>query len=80
MRVELRLLASMRRCLPENDRARGKMIFDLSDGTTCRDLLVKADIWGRSTLVVLVNGRYAAPERELLNGDVITVFPPVAGG
>ncbi len=80
MQVELRLLASMRRRLPEKDRDRGKTVFDMSDGTTCRDLLVKADIWGRSTLVVLVNGRYAAPDRELSGGDVVTVFPPVAGG
>ena len=80
MQVELRLLASMRRRLPENDRAGGASVFDLSDGATCRELLERVDVWGRSTLVVLVNGRYAAPERELLNGDVVTVFPPVAGG
>ena len=80
MQVELRLLASMRRRLPEKDSAGGVSVFDLSDGATCRELLEKVNIGGCSTLVVLVNGRYAAPERELLNGDVVSVFPPIAGG
>ncbi len=80
MQVELRLLASMRRHLPENDRARGAAVFDLNDGTTCRELLIKADVWGRSTLVVLVNGRCAVMDGALSQGDIVTVFPPVAGG
>ncbi len=80
MQVELRLLASMRRLLPENDRSQGSTVFNLRDGATCKELLIRADVWGKSTLVVLVNGRYAAMERTLSHGDVISVFPPVAGG
>jgi molybdopterin synthase sulfur carrier subunit len=80
MQVELRLLASMRRLLPENDRAKGSTLFKLRDGATCKELLMQADVWGKSTLVVLVNGRYAAMEKALSPGDVISVFPPVAGG
>jgi molybdopterin converting factor small subunit len=30
--------------------------------------------------VVLLNGRYAEAEKELQQGDVVSVFPPVAGG
>jgi molybdopterin converting factor small subunit len=80
MQVELRLLASMRRLLPENDRTKGAAVFKLRDGATCKELLIQAGVWGKSTLVVLVNGRYAAMEMALSHGDVISVFPPVAGG
>jgi molybdopterin converting factor small subunit len=80
VQVELRLLASMRRLLPENDRSQGFTLFNLQDGATCKELLMQADVWGKSTLVVLVNGRYAAMEMALSHGDVIAVFPPVAGG
>lgn len=80
MQVELRLLTSMRRLLPENDRLRGATVLSLPDGATCKELLIRADVWGKSSLVVLVNGRYAAMERALSHGDVVAVFPPVAGG
>ncbi|MGC2425272.1 MAG: MoaD/ThiS family protein [Nitrospirota bacterium] len=80
MQVELRLLASMRLLLPESDRLRGATVFSLRDGATCKELLIRADVWGKSSLVVLVNGRYAAMERALSHGDVVAVFPPVGGG
>ena len=38
MQVELRLLASMRRLLPENDRSQGSTVFNLRDGATCKEL------------------------------------------
>ncbi len=66
MQVELRLLASMRRLLPENDRARGFTVFNLQDGATCKELLIRADVWGKSTLVVLVNGRYSGHGNDAL--------------
>jgi molybdopterin converting factor small subunit len=31
-------------------------------------------------LIALVNGRYSEPDKELVQGDSIILFPPIAGG
>lgn len=68
--VELRMMAA------------GKMTstVSLEEGSTCSVLLDRSGIDRKRTLVVLLNGRYAEPDRELRHGDVVSVFPPVAGG
>lgn len=80
MQVELRLLAGMKGFFGEKDRARGFSRFNIDDGETVAGLMRMAGIDKARTLVVLVNGRHAGPDRKLVNGDVIAVFPPVAGG
>lgn len=54
--------------------------MEIQEGSTFRELAELARLKEKGTLVVLLNGRYAEPEKELNNGDVVTVFPPVAGG
>jgi len=80
VRVELRLLAGMRRLLPEADRERGLTSMEVEQGTTTEGLLDMAGVGRGRTLIVLVNGRYAEPGRALADGDAVSVFPPVAGG
>lgn len=80
MQVELRLLAGIKGFLGEEDRERGRSSFDVDDGETVAGLMEHAGIDKARTVVVLVNGRHAGPDRMLANGDVIAVFPPVAGG
>jgi molybdopterin converting factor small subunit len=80
MQVELRLLAGMKRYLREEDRGRDFSRLDVADGATCAGLMELTGIDKVRTLVVLVNGRHAEPDRKLAQGDVISVFPPVAGG
>jgi len=74
--VELRLLAAMKRLLSA-DRP---IFMDAADDATLSGFLDQAGIDRGRTLVVLVNGRYAAPDSRLRDGDVVAVFPPVAGG
>jgi molybdopterin converting factor small subunit len=80
MQVELRLLGGMRSYLREEDRGRGFSRLDVADEVTCAGLMELTGIDKTRTLVVLVNGRHAEPDRKLAQGDVIAVFPPVAGG
>jgi sulfur-carrier protein len=79
-RVELRLLAGYRKFLPAQDRQNGKSGLDVQDGLTLGGLLALQGIDASRPLVVLVNGRYAVSDRVLEDGDVVSVFPPVAGG
>ncbi len=54
--------------------------LEVKDGITFCELAELVGLMERGTLVVLLNGRYAEPEKELRDGDIVTVFPPVAGG
>ena len=81
IQVELRLLAGMKSHregggAPNN----GAVFVGVPLGATLAGFLDQAGIDQGRTLVVLVNGRYAAFESMLNDGDVVSVFPPVAGG
>jgi sulfur-carrier protein len=80
MRVELRLFASLRKKLPAGS-PRGKCEVELPEGSTLGDLIRRMDIPAASAQMVLFNGE---PDRDfrrhLQAGDVISIFPPVAGG
>jgi molybdopterin converting factor small subunit len=80
MKVEIRLMGSMKRLLPEKDRMSGSSRLDIAHGTTLSGFIEAAGIKSGGALVVLVNGRSPEADRELIDGDVVAVFPPVAGG
>ena len=54
--------------------------MEVLEGTTCSGLLEMAGIDADKALAVLLNGRNADAGKVLGQGDVISVFPPVAGG
>lgn len=77
MRVEVRLLLSFEEKTPH-----GSTPFDLElpPGSTVAQALKSLSIPVSAPKVIIVNGRVANPDRELIEGDQITVFPPVEGG
>jgi len=80
MTIELRLFASLRKKLPPGS-PRGKCQLDLADGSTIGAVLQRMDIPPASAQMVLVNGDHDRNfERVLRDGDVVSIFPPVAGG
>lgn len=79
MRVEVRLFATLTAFLPPNSRE-GTVTLDVPAGSTVRDVLGHLGIPADLERVSLVNGRDADAERTLGAGDVLTVFPPLAGG
>lgn len=80
MKVIIRLMGSMKGLLPEMDRVSGSSGFDIAAGTTLSGFIENVGIKSGGALVVLVNGRCPEAVRELKEGDVVAVFPPVAGG
>lgn len=76
--VELRMLGEFRRLLPEKYRESGRVTLDLPEGVTREELFEMAGIAVHEPLAVLVNGRHAEPGSALEDGDVVSVFPPVA--
>ncbi len=79
MKVELKLFATLARHLPEASDD-GSATVDVPEGSTIRQLLNALGIPDQMPLMILVNGRDAAPAQTLEDGDVITVFPPLVGG
>jgi molybdopterin synthase sulfur carrier subunit len=80
MKIELRLFASLRKRLPPGS-PRGKCDLELAEGTTIGAVLERMGIPRDYAQMVLVNGEHDRDfERVLRDGEVLSVFPPVAGG
>ena len=87
MRIELRLFANLRDRLPGDRREhRGRGELELVSGASLQDLLDELAIEPRLAQMVLVNGDQMprGVERRraiaLSDGDVVAIFPPLAGG
>lgn len=80
VKVELRLLGDMKALLPADARERGSVVLDAPDGVSCGEFLVMAGVAGEEPVAALVNGVGYGPDRPLKDGDVVSVFPPVARG
>jgi sulfur-carrier protein len=79
MRVEVRLFATLALFLPPGARE-GTASLEVPETCTVRDVVHHLGIPPDLERVTLVNGGNATPERPLRPGDIVTVFPPLAGG
>lgn len=79
MRIEVRLFATLERYLPPGSR-NGIAVLDVPDDSTAADVAAQLGIPAGFERVLLINGREAVPERRLVPGDVLDVYPPLAGG
>ena len=83
MRVQLELYASLMKHLPP-EAVRHRVVVEVEPGTTAHALLERYRVPFEQAHLVLRNGVFLHQEerdRALLEeGDVIAVWPPVAGG
>ena len=79
MRVEVRLFATLTLFMPPGGRE-GAATLEVPESSTVRDVVHRLGIPSELERVTLVNGGNATPELTLHAGDVVTVFPPLAGG
>jgi molybdopterin converting factor small subunit len=77
--IEVRLFATLAAFLPPGGRD-GAGRVEVPEGTTPRELTRRLGIPPELERVTLVNGLEADPDRPLRSADVVTVFPPLAGG
>jgi molybdopterin synthase sulfur carrier subunit len=79
MEIEVKLFATLRDYLPKGSgQFSCKVEIDSAD--TVRDVLEKLNIPEAMPKIILVNGVHSNLDRVLKFGDVLSVFPPVAGG
>jgi len=79
VRVEVRLFATLVPFLPP-DSHDGAAVLEIPEGSTVHDVVRRLGIPADLERVTLLNGGDSAPDARLHPGDVLTVFPPLAGG
>ena len=79
MEIEVKLFATLRDYLPNgSDQFSCKLEVNSTD--TVGDVLKKLKIPEEIPKIILVNGVHSNLDRVLKFGDILSVFPPVAGG
>jgi len=88
MQVTFKLFAMLSDHLPdEHDgvrRAGNVLPLTLPEATTVQQVIDRFNLPHKLVHLVLVNGTYVAPteraSRALVDGDVLAIWPPIAGG
>lgn len=84
MRVRLKLYAMLADYLPPAAIATNALELDESEGVTVASLIDRYQLPKKLVHLVLVNGAFVPPEershRRLAEGDVLAIWPPIAGG
>jgi len=79
VKVEVRLFATLASFLPSHGRE-GAAEIEIPEGGTVAEVTRRLGIPPDLARVVLVNGRDLGSEAPLAAHDVVTIFPPLAGG
>lgn len=84
MKITLKLFASLTDYLPPESRYTNIVVLDIAPETTIGQLVEQYRLPEKLVHLVLVNGHYIAPElrlaQTLTEGDVLAIWPPIAGG
>jgi molybdopterin converting factor small subunit len=79
VKIAVRLFANLADYRPTDMRGEAATV-DLPEGATVGDLAHRLRIPDEVPRLTLVNGRDAGPGYRLAAGDVVSLFPPLAGG
>lgn len=84
MKIAFKLYASLTDYLPPQARGGNRVDLEVSAGSTIADVIAPYGLPMKLVHLVLVNGRYIAPADRathcFVDGDVLAIWPPVAGG
>lgn len=84
MKITLKLFASLTDYLPITSKYTNIVEIEVLDGSTIAQITEPYRLPTALVHLVLVNGRYIAPEQRavqvLVEGDVLAIWPPIAGG
>jgi sulfur carrier protein ThiS len=84
MNITFKLYAGLTEYLPADVRTSNRMALDVEPEATIADIVAPFRLPPKMVHLVLVNGVYVAPAdratRTLAEGDVLAIWPPIAGG
>ena len=84
MKITFKLYASLTQYLPEAARRDNRVEVDIPAEASIAQVIAPYGMPEKLVHLVLVNGVYVPPEerlsRTLVEGDVLAIWPPIAGG
>ena len=84
MKITLKLFASLTDYLPPEARRSNIVELEVDAGASILQIIEPFGLPMKLVHLVLVNGHYINPEdrasRTLVEGDVLAIWPPIAGG
>ncbi len=84
MQITFKLYASLTQYLPHEARYTNRVPLDLPEGATVAMVIEPYGMPKELVHLVLINGVYVPPDerltRVLVDGDVLAIWPPIAGG
>ena len=84
MQITFKLYASLTDYLPPEHRRGNQMPLEVGPDATIATIIEPFALPMKMVHLVLINGVYVAPEdratRTLVEGDVLAIWPPIAGG
>ena len=84
MRITFKLYASLTQHLPVDARQSNRVELDIAEGTPISKIIGPFGMPEKLVHLVLINGVYVPPEERLSftpkEGDVLAIWPPIAGG
>jgi sulfur carrier protein ThiS len=82
--ITFKLYASLTQHLPLEHRRGNEMSLEVAPGATIAQVIAPFALPMKMVHLVLVNGRFVPPEvratQALAEGDVLAIWPPIAGG
>jgi len=79
MEIEVKLFATLRDYLPKGS-SRFSCKMNVDGSTRVQDVLSLLKIPDQIPKIILINGVHGKKEQALKEGDIVSIFPPVAGG
>lgn len=84
MRITFKLFATLTDYLPADARRSNQLELDVAPDAPIAQIIEPFGLPPKLVHLVLVNGKYVAPEQRmsstLSEGDVLAIWPPIAGG
>ena len=84
MNVKVKLFATLSDYLPADARKGNEVALNVPDRVTVAQVIERFNLPLKLVHLVLINGHYVPPElrgvRPLSEGDVLAIWPPIAGG
>ncbi len=84
MKITFKLFATLTDYLPVAARRSNIIELDVAEDASISQIIAPFGLPPKLVHLVLVNGHYIAPEqrlsRTLAEGDVLAIWPPIAGG
>jgi len=84
MKITFKLFASLTEFLPQQARYTNVVELDVAPDASILQIIEPFGLPEKLVHLVLINGRYVEPQKRmtqtLVEGDVLAIWPPIAGG